>query len=125
MERIHRTQMSAAEIVYTESLVHAIMSWDFSHDHVMDRMVEKKIAKNDIVNTLKYGDVIEVNSLGRVILRLMKGKMKGTCAVVSIRDRRLVTTWYNDPRDNHKTLDKSEYEWRVDVIKFLEEQHVR
>lgn len=119
MERKHRSQMSAEEIKYAETLVHSITEWNFAVDHVMDRMAEKKIKKQDAVNTLKYGDVIEVNDKGRLVMRLMKGMMKGTCVVVSVHDRVLVTAWFNKGSDNHKTLDKSEYTWKVNVIEYL------
>jgi hypothetical protein len=119
VERKHRTQFTEAEIVYTETLVHGIREWDFSKDHVLERMAEKKISKADLVNTLTWGEVIEVNDRGRVVLRLKNGKRKGVCVVASIADRVLVTAWYNKPTDNHATLNESEYQWKVDVIKYL------
>lgn len=119
MERKHRLQFSTEEITYTEKLVHSINEWDFSQDHVLDRMAEKHISKNDIIVTLKWGEVIEINDKGRIVLRLMKGLRKGVVVVISIRERVLVTAWYNDPRDNHKTLNLSDYNWDVDVIEYL------
>lgn len=119
MNRIHYTQMSKQEIEYTESLIHSVTEWNFAVDHAMDRMAGKGIKKGDVLNALRYGSVIEVNDKGRVVMRLMKGMMKGTCAVVSVRDRVLVTCWFNKGRDNHSTLDKSEYTWRVNVIEYL------
>jgi hypothetical protein len=119
VERKHRSQMSAEEILFAETLVHSITEWNFAVDHIMDRMAEKKIKKQDAVNTLRYGDVIEVNDKGRVVMRLMKGMMKGTCVVASIHDRVLVTAWFNKGSDNHSTLNKSEYTWKVNVIEYL------
>jgi hypothetical protein len=120
MERKHREQMSPAEIEYSESLVHGITDWNLMTHHAAERMAEKHIAKQDVVNTLKYGAVIEVTSLGRIVVRLMKGKMKGTCAVVSPKDKTVVTVWYNRGSDNHSTIDMSQYGWDVNVITFLE-----
>jgi hypothetical protein len=111
--------MTAEQIVFTEALVHNMSEWNFAVDHVMQRMLEKKVTKDAAVNTLKYGEVIEVNDNGRVVMRLMKGLRAGTVVVVSIRDRVLVTAWYNSPKDNHKTLNLSEYTWKLDVIGYL------
>jgi hypothetical protein len=119
VNRIHRKQMTAEQIVFTEALVHNMSEWNFAVDHVMQRMLEKKVTKDAAVNTLKYGEVIEVNDNGRVVMRLMKGMRAGTVVVVSIRDRVLVTAWYNSPKDNHKTLNLSEYTWKLDVITYL------
>jgi hypothetical protein len=119
VNRIHRKQMTAEQIVFTEALVHNMSEWNFAVDHVMQRMLEKKVTKDAAVNTLKYGEVIEVNDNGRVVMRLMKGMRAGTVVVVSIRDRVLVTAWYNSPKDNHKTLNLSEYTWKLDVIGYL------
>jgi hypothetical protein len=119
VERKHRSQMSQEEILFAETLVHGITEWNFAVDHIMDRMAEKNIKKQDAVNTLRYGSVIEVNDKGRVVMRLMKGMMKGTCVVVSIHDRVLVTAWFNKGSDNHKTLNKSEYTWNVNTIEYL------
>lgn len=119
MERKHRIEMSKTEIVFAETLVRSINEWNFATDHAMERMEQKGVAKQDVLNTLKYGEVIEVNSYGRVVLRLtLKGK--GACiVVVGLRDRALVTTWFNRATDNHKTLNVSEYGWKVNVIEFL------
>lgn len=119
MERKHRKQFTAEEIVYTEALIHGITEWNFAVDHVLERMEQKHISKQDLINTLKYGEVIEVNDRGRVVLRLMKGKRKGTCVVVSVHDRVLVTAWYNAGNDQHKTLNLGEYIWNINVIDYL------
>ena len=119
MQSKHRKQMSPTEILFTETLVHAIDGWDFTNDHMLTRMAQKGVSKKDAAITLKWGEVIRVQDDGRVLLRLMTGLRKGVCVVASLRDKRLVTAWYNHPKDNHKTLDMSEYTWRVDVVAYL------
>ena len=131
MERKHRSQMSAEEITFVETLVHSINEWDITAtQHALDEAAYKQrptghtvgqsaITKTDILNTLKYGEVIELNDRGRVVIRLMKGKRAGTCAVINPATRKVVTVWYNDPRDNHETLRLSAYTWNVDVIVYL------
>jgi len=117
MERKHRIEMNTAEISNVESLVHNINEWDFSHDHVMQRMEQKGITKGALVNCLRYGRIIEVNSEGRAVLRLnMKGG--GVVVVVSLAERVLVTAWKNANEDNHKTLNRSEYGWAVNAADY-------
>ena len=111
--------MSPAEITFAETLVHNMCEWNLATDHVVGRMKQKGIKKDAIVNTLKYGDVIEVADNGRVTLRLMKGMANGTCVVVSLRDKVVVTCWYNNPKDRHATLDLSDYTMTADVVTFL------
>ena len=119
MQRIHRKQMSQEQIVYVETLVHNITEWNFATDHAMLEAAKDGIKKDALVNTLRYGDVIEVNDKGRVVMRLMTGMMKGTVTVVSLRDRCLVTAWRNKGSDCHSTLRLSDYTWNVNVIEYL------
>jgi hypothetical protein len=111
--------MSPAEITFTETLVHSIVDWSFENDHLLDRMLSKGVTKKDAAITCKWGEVIAVQSNGRIVLRLMKGMRKGVVIVVSLSDRMLVTAWYNKPTDNHATLDLSQYAWQVNVIEYL------
>src|ERR1700722_18006405 len=119
MQRIHRKQMTAEQIVYVETLIHSTTGWDFATDHAMLEAAKDGIKKDALVNTWRYGDVIEVNDKGRVVMRLMKGMMKGTVVVVAVKNRVLVTAWRNKGSDNHKTLVLSDYTWNVNVIEYL------
>jgi hypothetical protein len=119
MQSKHRKQMTAAEIQYTESLVHGIDTWCFDNDHLLARMEQKGVSKKDAAITLRWGAIIRVQDDGRVLLRLMNGMRKGVCVVVSLKDFTLVTAWYNKPTDQHTTLDMSEYTWKVNVIEYL------
>lgn len=119
MQSKHRKQMTADEIEYVETLVHAIPAWDFTREHMVERMAQKGVSAKDAAITLKWGAVIRVQDDGRVLLRLMNGMRKGVCVVASLKDRTLVTAWYNKPTDQHATLDMSEYTLKVNVITYL------
>ena len=119
MQSKHRKQMTADEIQYAETLVHAIDGWDFTDDHMLLRMEQKGVSKKDAAITLKWGAVIRVQNDGRILLRLMTGMRKGVCVVAHIPSRTLVTAWFNNPKDQHATLDMSEYTWRVNVVEYL------
>lgn len=119
--RKHRVEMTPEEIAYAETVVHSI-SFDQVNtnlDHFNRERHNDWISLTDVRNTLKYGDIIEVNSFGRCVVRLMKGMAKGTCVVIDVRDKKLVTAWRNNPRDNHETLRLSEYGWNVNVVEYL------
>ena len=121
----HRQQMSPAEISYAEQVVHSIDGWDFTDDHITLRMEQKGVSKKDAAVTLKCGEVIAVQSNGRVLMRLMwlpapfATTKVGTCVVVHLASRKLVTAWYNKPTDNHATLDLSQYTWKQDIVAYL------
>ena len=119
MEAKHRKQMSAEEIQYAETLVHSIDGWGLTNDHLLARMAQKGVSKKDVAITAKWGEVIEVKSNGRIVLRLMNGMRQGVVVVLSLSDRMVVTAWYNKPQDAHNTLDLSAYTWRVNVIEYL------
>lgn len=119
MQAKHRKQMTAEEIQHTEALVHAIDALDLTDDHAVLRMTQKGVTKKDVAITAKWGEVIAVQSDGRVVMRLMTGLRKGVVIVIQLASRRLVTAWYNSPTDQHATLRLSEYTWKVNVIEYL------
>ena len=116
MQRKHRLQMTAEEIVYAETLVHARDEWSFSPGSEFDkRLQERGITKDQALEALWHGYVVEVNDRGRAVIR----SKSGTVVVCSIQDGGLVTTWKNASNDNHSTLDRSAYKWRVNIIDYL------
>lgn len=113
--RKHRQQMSYAEIDYVEQLVHQLSGWSLNSGLIHAQRNGRTFTHEQVMNALKTGQVIEVNSNGRVLMR----DSKGTCAVVSVRDLYLATVWFNHPRDTHKTLKRGEYTWRINVIDYI------
>lgn len=115
--RKHRTQMTATEIAALENFVHNITYAvvNFQNDHLRREMQQDSIAATEIIAALKAGEVIELNSQKRCVMR----SKRGVCVVVSLQDGNAVTTWRNDPRDNHKSLRLSEYAWNVDAVAVL------
>jgi hypothetical protein len=118
MERIHRAQMTAEEIAFVERKVHG-MEPDFDKvPHLATRLTEKRLTRDAVLNAVRHGLVIEVNSNGRALMR----SKSGTCAVISLYDQALVTAWPNNPNDRHKTLRREEYTWNIDVITYVKSQ---
>ena len=79
----------------------------------------KEITHDDIATALQQGEVIEVAERFRALVRLTKGERSGVCVVISLRDNTVVTSWYNNPSDNHRTLDLSKYQWNIDARQFV------
>jgi hypothetical protein len=118
--RKHRVQMSPDEISFAESFVRSLQPVvNPRNAHFVEEMQNDGLQLDDILLTLKMGDIIEVNDLGRCLVRMMSGPKSGTCAVINIYNGHIVTAWKNNPNDHHKTLRLSEYRWNVNVTEFL------
>jgi hypothetical protein len=113
--RKHRKQMSVAEIEYTESLVHSVTNWrtEVCRGHLLKR--GRTFTHEQIVNVMRTGWIVEVNSLGRVLMR----DSTGLCVVVNVKARVAFTVWQNAPSDNHDNQSMGMYTWKVDVISYL------
>lgn len=115
-KRKHYTQMTNDETV---AVMTAIRTSTFHvSPHAFDRMMEKKITEAQINTMLGYGKVIEVhNNTASEVRVLMRGKVMGKwCnAVVSLTTKKIVSCWWNAFNDTHRTLDKSQYKWTVDL----------
>lgn len=78
----------------------------------------------EILNAIKWGIVIEVhNDAGelRALVRHAFGRPKvAVCIVVSLETGHVCTVWKNRGSDNHKTLDRTLYTWRTNVIQLIE-----
>lgn len=120
--RKHRTQMGKAEIEAAEAYVHGLKAQELA-DHAFKRMDTKNVTLRDIFVTIKYGRIIEVNTEGsgmRVLMRLDFGKPKvAVCVVLALDNLAVVTVWKNAGNDAHKTLDISQYQWKVDFRALL------
>jgi hypothetical protein len=116
--RKHRQQMTPQEIAHAETLVHGLSGWDASSTHARREMRNDRLTDTAILEALTSGQIIEVNSFGRVVMR----SSKGAVVVAELPTKRVVTAWFNDPRDNHSTLRINEYQWRVDAASYVRGQ---
>lgn len=84
--------------------------WHFS-DHALEACAEdhlRPLSKSEVVEAIKEGRVIEINDGNGKDCRLLVRK-GGVCAVLSLGTKTVVTCWWNDPKDSHKSLDLSAY----------------
>lgn len=113
--RKHAVQMTAEEKMFAKALVNAIERVNVRNGHLLDEMKKDNLTVQDVLDAVRQGDVVEVNSLGRAVVR----HARGTVVVVNLRNHDVVTAWYNRPTDQHKTLRMSEYTWKVNVVEYL------
>jgi hypothetical protein len=122
-KRKHRAQMTPEEIDSVEVLVHSqpSSSWNFGGSHSEERMRAKGVTREQALETLRVGYLVEVNENKDlcVVFRNDTGK-SSVCVVVALRTRWFVTTWRNGKRDLHTTLDTSKYQWNVNMQSVME-----
>lgn len=116
MQRKHRVQMNEQEIECAEFVAHSTVGWSFGTNvHLSERMSSKRIIRDDVIDALQAGTVIEAKDDNRIVMR----SDSGVVAVADLRTKEIVTAWRNSQTDNHSTLDLSEYTWQVDLNRFM------
>lgn len=83
--------------------------WSIS-SHGRLRAEEKGITKEQLTGALQTGSLIEFHN-ERQTRRILLRATEGTCIVLDLDTRTLVTAYHNDPRDRHSTLRRNEYYW--------------
>lgn len=120
MQRKHRKQMSVTEIKTLEHIVHSMPSWVCKTKYLAGRQQERSISRLEVFKCLRYGVVIEYKDDGRVVMR----NTDGICVVAHLATHTVVTAWYNDPSDQHWTLDLSQYRWMVNLIPYIHQERI-
>jgi len=114
--------MSPKEIAAIEGIAHSV-GHTLILAHAASRMVQKDVSEREIENCLKYGHAIEVHNEAsnlRIVLRHDYGRPKvGVCLVLELGTNAIITVWKNKGNDGHKTLDKWQYQWNIDLVKLL------
>jgi hypothetical protein len=74
---------------------------------------------NDNLQTMSEGEIVSALRCGRIIelndgpehndCRMLVRDEHGVCVVYSVGLHRIITCWWNDPADEHKTLDLTNY----------------
>lgn len=87
--------------------------------HFYDRASERSFSMEEAVAAIKGGLVVEVHNDRKPEIRALVRDQKGTCVVVSLTDFRVVTVYYNDPSDQHETLNWNAYRWPVNLVEVV------
>jgi len=72
------------------------------------RLVERGLSTTDIINALTNGKLIEYHTL-KGTRRLLVRDDTGTCVVIDLDTKNVITTYFNRFNDNHSTLKSNEY----------------
>jgi hypothetical protein len=123
--RKHVKQMTPLEITTIRDAIDSlninVNSISNFGDHSVDRLVEKGLRAVDMMNCLRYGEVIEAHSKVRndirILLRLATKRGPSICVVVSLSKGSIVTAYENNTKDRHFTINWSEYQWKADLTK--------
>lgn len=94
-------------------------------DHSMDRLYQKYIFEDEVIETIQKGDIIElhiVNNSPRLLIRKSRtNQAKDICVVLDILSGKVITAYTNDSNDNHSTLREELYNDELDVITIVKE----
>lgn len=115
--RRHFQQMSKEEKGFVHGFVRAnAEKFSAGCGHFYDRATERSFTTADALEAIKGGLVVEVHNDRKPEIRALVRNAKGTCVVVSLTDFRVVTVYYNDPNDQHETLNWNAYRWPVNLV---------
>ena len=127
-ERILFSQMNWDELLFINPMIEY---WGQDTEqvrfvrHLLDRLRQKHITKEEVLNTITNGKYIElhiVNDSARVLIReQLPNRAKDVCVVLDIVTGTVVTAYLNDSNDHHKTLREELYDSNLDVIDILVE----
>ena len=72
------------------------------------RLAERGLSVTNIKNALTHGKLIEYHTL-KGTRRLLVRDATGTCVVLDLDTKNVITTYFNHSNDNHSTLKSEEY----------------
>lgn len=81
--------------------------WQYT-DHACERMLEKGIRDQHVVHAIAHGTLITFDYSGKLKSVLLRDRF-GTCVVVCLNFRNIMTVYKNRADDHHKTLDRTQY----------------
>ena len=114
--RRHATQMTPAELTALTSIVRLFRADSYAlAPHAREQAARKGISESAIREALQHGIPVELNKDEANRVNVLLRHESGTCVVVGLTTRRIVTTYFNSPTDQHRTLDKSLNTWAVNA----------
>ena len=72
------------------------------------RLTERGLTVDDIKDALTHGKLIEFHKL-KGTRRILVRDSSGTCLVIDLDTKKVITTYFNRSGDNHSTLKRDEY----------------
>jgi hypothetical protein len=105
----HIIQMTQEEKAFTHGFIRKNADKVMQNGaHGYNRAAERDFNLDDIRAAVRTGTVIELHNEAKEWRALARDR-KGTCVVISLESWDTVTVFYNDPSDNHDTLNHNRY----------------
>ena len=106
--KIHVDNLAFSAIRKLKLEVNSVKDKIQFNPYTLYRLEERNISIDDVRETILNGELIEyhyVDDERRILLR----NKEGTCVVLDVSRGRVITVYKNDPDDNHKDLNRSNY----------------
>lgn len=122
MSRKHQTQFTKEERGFVHGFVRANVSrLTSTNTHFVDRATERHFTFDEAAAVVKGGLVVEVHNDKPGDVRCLVRNSQGTCVVVSLVRWEVITVYYNDPADQHETLNWNVYRWNQNLVELIKQ----
>lgn len=120
----HFKHFSPNEKETVENTIKAIKPNEYKlRSHAIDKLKERGGNINNVFEALKDFNIIEFHAKEGEARLLIRGKSvlytDNICIVIALKTKEIVTTYFNNVKDNHFTLDMTKYTKSIDVLKFI------
>jgi hypothetical protein len=93
--------------------------WNYS-SHVFDKVIERGTKQNDIFAAFNDYAIVEYHTKANEPRILIRDNVnvggQNICLILAPISRTIITAYFNDANDNHRTLDMTKYTKKIDVI---------
>ena len=120
--RKHIQQTTRDEKAFIHGFIRANADKAWScNGHFSDRATERAFTLDDAKACVKGGLVVEVHNDKNPDVRALLRNSVGTCVVVSLKSWEIITVYYNDPTDEHHSLNWNAYRWPVNLVSLVKD----
>lgn len=81
--------------------------------HAAENMALRNISRDQAAKCLTTGNLVQFQREDDGSRRLLLRAQDGTCLVLDIDRKNIITIYHNNPNDNHQTLDRRQYFWGI------------
>ena len=114
-----RPQDFSQEMIESLDLIRGLIPqqpWTIT-DYAIGRAKERGISYANVKYAVQHGRIVEYQYV-KDSERLLVRDSYGTCISLDINNHVVITVYFNDPRDEHSTLDESNYirGWQIKLL---------
>ena len=110
--KIHVSSLSDSTVSHLESAAHDLIQVGSTvtlTGHATKRARDKHITEGEVLACIMEGSLVEVIIKWFGPTRVLLRNVDGVCCVVEMETGTVITVYRNEPRDEHRTLDTSQY----------------